>query len=120
MQRKSMTETAGLKDSNITKIVFYDGRGGLNQPLSVENRQKIDEFMSSLSKCNVKKSINNPLRSGWIHSAVFFSDKGRLAEITFGDYAVINKEYYDVAENSLNASEIDDFLKTVSPTWKTP
>ena len=118
MQQKSVAEAANLKSPNITKIIFYDGRGGLNQPLSVDNRQKIDEFMGYLSKCMIKKSAHNSLSSGWIHSAVFLSNGKQLAKITFGNQMIVNDEYYDVLTNEPSPSKIDSFLKTVYPSWK--
>jgi hypothetical protein len=39
-QGQTISKMANLKSSNITKIIFYDGRGGLNKPLTVENKKK--------------------------------------------------------------------------------
>lgn len=115
---KSVSEAANLKTSSITKIVFYDGRGGLNKPFTLENKQKINEFINYLNKCTVKKSTN-PISTGWIHSAVFFNNDKELAKITFGDPIIINEnEYYKIITNGLSTSKIDNFLKSVNPSWK--
>lgn len=117
-QKKTVTEAANIKDTSITKIVFYDGRG-YNKPLSLENKQKIDEFISYLNTCVVIKSIAERHGSGWIHSAAFYDKEKELADITFSDQMTINGQHYDILANNLSTSKIDSFLKTVNPSWKT-
>ena len=116
-QKRTVTEAANLKDTNITKVIFYDGRG-YNKPLSLENKQKIDEFMSYLNKCVVIKFTLRDCGGGWIHSAAFYNNEKELADITFSDPMTINNQHYDILENELSTSKIDSFLKTVSPSWK--
>lgn len=116
-QKKSVTDAANLRNTNITKIIFYDGRG-YNKPLSVESKQKIDEFMGYMDKCVVIKFTVRDRGTGWIHSAAFYNKDKKLAYITFSDPIKINDQYYDILNNNLNTSKIDSFLKTVSPSWK--
>lgn len=116
-QKKSVTEAANLRATNITKIIFSDGRGGLNKPLTIENKQMIDQFMGYLDKCKVRKTVRDP-KIGWIHSAAFYNKEKKLANVTFTDPMKINDQYYDILENNLSTSKIDDFLKSVNSSWK--
>lgn len=118
---QTVLEVTNLKSSDITKIIFYDGRGGLNKPLTVENKQQIDEFMGYLDKCIIKKAAHITDETGWIHEAVFYNNDKRIVDITFVNPMIINNtEYYDVLEGNLSTDKIDDFLKSVDPSWKTP
>lgn len=116
-QKKTVTDAAKIKDTSITKIIFYDGRG-YNKPLSVENKQKIDEFIGYMDKCIVIKFTVRDRSTGWIYSAKFFNQEKELANITFADPMTINDQHYDILDNNLSTSKIDSFLKTVSSSWK--
>lgn len=116
---ETISEITKLKSSNITKIVFYDGRGGLNKPLTVESKQKIDEFIGYLDKCTIKKEVNHKYGTGWIHDAVFYSNDKKVIDIIFGDPIIFNgTEYYDVLKNNLSTDKIDRFLQSVNSSWK--
>jgi hypothetical protein len=118
---QTISEIANFKSSVITKIIFYDGRGGLNKPLTIDNKQKIDEFIGYLNKSIVKKENTSEQGTGWIHSAVFYSNDKKVIEITFGNPIVIDKsKYYKAIKNDLSTKEIDNYLKSVNSSWKTP
>jgi hypothetical protein len=113
----SLMEAAKL--ANVTKIVFYDGRGGLNQPLTVENKDKINEFLGYLKDCIVQKQNSSDPKTGWNHEAVFYKGSKQTADITFTNPVIINKkDYYNVVKNAINKEKIDTFLQSVDTSWK--
>lgn len=110
---QTLSEVAHLKSRVITKIIFYDGRG--RKPITVNNKQKIDEFMSYLDQSTVKKLDKDELKVGWIHNAVFYSKEKKLGEITFGNPIIIDKtKYYTVVKNNVSTEKIDHYLKAVN------
>lgn len=118
---ETISGMAKLKSSHITKIVFCDGRGG-NKPLTIENEEKIKEFIGYLDECIIKKEDIHIGAKGWIHSAAFYSNDKEVADITFGDPIIFRKtestEYYDVLKNNLSTEMIDKFLQSVDSSWK--
>lgn len=117
---KSISEITDLKSSGITKIVFYDGRGGLNKPLTITSKKKIDEFLGYLDKTFVEKENKHKLSTGWIHHAEFYNNDRKMLEITFGNTMIINRtEYYSVIKNNLSTEKIDEYLKSINSDWKT-
>lgn len=119
--KKTLTEASNLKSEKITKIVFNDGRGGLNKPLTLEDKQKIAEFIGYLDKCIVKKDANqSDIRIGWIHSATFYNNNKEISDITFNDPVQINlNNYYTIIKNELSTEKVDKFLQSIDPTYKT-
>lgn len=114
----SVAEKAKLKSSNITKIVFYDGRDRHDTPLTVNDKQKINEFIGYLDKCIIEKHETDDQVLGCASTAVFYHNKKELIEITFGENVTINKtKHYKVVKNNL-VGEIDQFLHSIDSTWK--
>lgn len=109
-----------MKSKVVTKIVFIDGRGGLNKPLTVENKQKIDEFLNYFDKIRIRKADSSEIKVGWIHHAIFYNHEKKILEITFGNPMKINKDkYYTVLKNELSTKKIDEYLKSINSNWKT-
>lgn len=52
---KKINEVTKINDDNITKIIFYDGKGGSTKPLMLVNKQKIKEFMGHIDDYVIKK-----------------------------------------------------------------
>ena len=111
---KNIKQVVNINFNNITKIVFYDGRGGKIGPVTIENKEKIKEFTGYLSEYRISKE-NNPEKTGWIHSAVFYNNNKKEMSITFGSDLEINGEYYRVIKGSLSSEKIDKFLNSVDP-----
>lgn len=111
---KNIKQVVNINFNNITKIVFYDGRGGKYGPVTVENKEKIKEFTGYLNEYRISKE-NNPEKTGWIHSAVFYNNNNKEMSITFGSDLEINGEYYRVLKGSLSSEKIDKFLNSVDP-----
>jgi hypothetical protein len=102
----------------ITKITFYDGREGMNRPLVVEDKKKIDEFINLLKDTKVKKQKDvkdNYLR---IYSAAFYKDNQLISEIAFTTPLKVNEDYYEVVKNNPSKETLDEYLQSVNPSWK--
>ncbi|MCO1601594.1 cell wall-binding repeat-containing protein [Desulfosporosinus nitroreducens] len=118
-EEKKISDVINIKsDDNITKIVFYDGRGGRNEPLTIEDKQKIKEFMGYLDGYVIKKEKNPVPSAGWIHKAVFYINDKEAMSITFVDPMIIDgKYYYNIIKGNLDTDKIDKFLKSIDPEY---
>lgn len=114
----TISGVTGIKSDDITKIVFYDGRGGLNKPLTVEDKQTIKEFMGYLDGYNIEKT-KNPETTGWAQRAVFYIHDDEVINITFGDQIIINDDYFKIIKGGLDTDKIDEFLKSIDPSHLT-
>ncbi len=120
-EEKKISDVNNVKLDDITKIVFYDGRGGLNKPLTIEDKQKIKEFTKYLDVYSIKKIKNPNPPSGWAHHAEFYINNKKVMDITFGNpLETNNNNYYDVIKGKLNANTIDKFLKSIDSSWNIP
>lgn len=115
---KKISDTTGINLNDITKIIFYDGRGGLNKPLTVNDEQKIKEFIGYLGDFSIEKLKDPDVKVGWIHEAEFYIDDNDVMSITFGNPMIINKNYYNVIQGSLETEKIDEFLKSIDSAHK--
>ena len=112
----TISGVTGVKLDDITKIVFYDGRGGRNKPVTVEDKQKIKEFMGYLNGYSIKKT-GNPESTGWIHSAVFYINDKKVMNITFVNPIIINGDYFNITEGELDTEMIGKFLKSIDLSY---
>ncbi|NMM63113.1 cell wall-binding repeat-containing protein [Clostridium sp. P21] len=119
-EEKKISDVNNVKLDDITKIVFYDGRGGLNKPLTIEDKQKIKEFTKYLDGDSIKKIKNPNPPSGWAHCAEFYINNKKVMDITFSNpLKTNNNNYYDVIKGKLDANTIDKFLKSIDSSWNT-
>jgi predicted lactoylglutathione lyase len=114
---KKIKELTNVNYNSITKIMFVDG-SGRNKPLTVDNKQKIEEFINYIDDCVVIKA-DNPDKIGWLHSASFYENDKQVMEIVFVNPIIINGEYYRVIWGGLSGDKIDKFLKSINLTWVT-
>ncbi|WP_088228401.1 hypothetical protein [Desulfosporosinus sp. FKB] len=118
-EEKTIQDVTNVDPQDITKIIFYDGRGGLNKPLTIEDKQDIKTFMDYLDGYVVEKTKNPEPFTGWIHEAVFYINNKEVVDITFSDPILINKNYYTILKSTLDNKKIDTFLKLIAPTYVT-
>lgn len=109
-----------VKYDNITKVEFLDGRGGLNKPFILEDKEKINEFLNFMDNYNIKKEKKHIDSVGWIHMVNFYSGERKIVSITFGDTLEINGIYYKVLNGNLSVKQIDEFINSVNPSWNIP
>ena len=116
----TISGVTGIKSNDITKIVFYDGRGGdrLNKPVTVQDKQKVKEFMGYLDGYIVKKT-KNPETTGWAQGAIFYINDKEVINIIFGDPIILNNDDYKIVKGGLDTDKIDEFLKSIDPSHLT-
>lgn len=117
VQEKRISETTGVKAINVTKIVFSDGRGR-NKPFTLEDKQKINEFMGLLDGYVIKQEENHQPSTGWIHMADFYNGNQKLMRITFTNPLEIDGVYYNIVKGQLSTETIDKFISSVNSSWK--
>lgn len=114
-----LSDISGINFSDINKIIFYDGRGGLNQPLTINDKEKINSFISILNSIEVESSTINDNSTGWIYKACLYTNTNKILEITFTDPLCINGKYYNITKGNLNCEDVGNFLKSVEPSYIT-
>lgn len=119
-RKQKISQITNVKHDQITKIVFSDGRGGINKPFTLEDKKKISEFMELLDKYVVKKQIYHVPSTGWIHMADFYNGDKKLMRITFTDPLQIDEVYYNIVKGKLDTKDIDNFIKSADPSWNIP
>lgn len=112
----TISGVTGIKLTDITKIVFYDGRGGINKPVTVEDKQKIKEFMEYLNGYVINKT-KDPESTGWIHSAQFYVNDKVVMNITFVNPIIINGDYFNITKGKLDTETIGKFLKSIDSSY---
>jgi hypothetical protein len=115
-KEKNINEIINFKSSEITKIVFSDGRG-FNKPCTIEDKQKINEFMSLIDSYVIKKERIHQHSVGWIHMADFYIADKKLTSIIFTNPLNIDGLYYKITEGTLTHEIIDKFINSVNPAW---
>jgi hypothetical protein len=119
INHKRIDEIGGFKITEITRISFqYNNpavKGG-----TVENKEKIKEFMDYLSSCVFsKKLIQEPI-TGYYQTAVFFiDDKEVLRIMTYENFIDINGTGYNMVKNKLSLKKIDDFINSIKASVDT-
>lgn len=113
----ALSEAAGEDFGSVTKIVFRDGRG-MNQPFTLEDAGKIEEFLEKLDGYVVKKEKHHEKSVGWLHAADFYNGNKKLITITFTNPLTINGTYYENEKGQLQAEEIKQFIQSANPDWK--
>lgn len=113
MNCKTISEIGEIKVTDITRISFQ-----YNNPAAeggtVENKEKIEEFMSYFSSCVFsKKLIQEPI-TGYYQSAVLFiGDKEVLRIMTYENFIEINGTQYDMVKNKLSLKKINTFINSI-------
>lgn len=113
INHKRISEIGGFQVNDITKISFqYDNpaiKGG-----TVENKEKISEFMNYINSCVFTKKSTQTSMSGYYQLAVFFvGDKEAMSIMTYDKFIEIDGIQYNMIKNKLSLEKIDDFIKSV-------
>lgn len=117
LRPQSLYDAAGISSYDITRIIFYDGRGGRNEPVIIDNPQKIEELSRLLNNYWVIKDNNPKIVAGWIHHAVFYKNDEQIMDVTFGNPIKINKSDYRVLKGNLSIEKIGRFLKSINAEY---
>jgi hypothetical protein len=116
-KEKYLDKVTTIKFSEVTKIVFSDGRGR-NKPFTLDDKQKISEFIKLMDNYVIKKEKKHIDSVGWIHMADFYNGDTKLIRITFTNPLEINGKYYDIVKGGLSTAAIDTFIREVNPAGK--
>ena len=112
----TISGVTGVKFDDITKIVFYDERG-VNKPVTVEDKDKIKEFMGYLDGYVIEKSKNQEKTTGWIHSAQFYVNDKVVMNIAFVNPININEDDFNIKKGNLDTKTIGEFLKSIDSSY---
>ncbi|MFW2490478.1 cell wall-binding protein [Clostridium chromiireducens] len=115
LSHTTISGVTGVKFDDITKIVFSDGRGR-NKPVTVEDKQKIREFMEYLNGYGVKKTVN-PESIGWIYRGIFYINEKEVMDITFVNPIIINGDYFNITKGELDTVTIGKFIKSIDSSY---
>ena len=80
--------------------------------------KKIDKFVSILNNVYVENTAND-YSTGWIYKACLYTNNNERLEITFSNPLIINEKYYKITKGNLNCEEIENFLKSINPSYVT-
>jgi len=116
-KEQKINKVTNVKFNEITKIVFYDGRGW-NKPVTIDNSKQVKDFIQMVDHYIVKEEKNHEASVGWIHKANFYSGNKKIMGITFTNPLNIDGEYYEIVKGKLSTRDIDHFISSVDPNWK--
>lgn len=116
-ESQKISGVTGIKFDDVTKIVFYDGRGG--KSIIIGDKEKVKEFMGYLDGYIIKKATNVEASDGYIHSAHFYINDKDVMDITFVNPIIINNNYYNVIKDELDTYKIDKYLKSIDSSYVT-
>lgn len=94
-----------MKNSDITKVVLIDGRD-LRRYVTIEDNQKINEFMKLMDSDVIKKEKKHQYSNGWQNSVDFYSNGKKLKTITFTIDLEIDGEHYEIIKGGLTQNKI--------------
>lgn len=117
VQGKKISDIADFEATDVTKIVFTDGRGR-NKTFAIEDKQKINEFMALIDGYIIKQEKNHQPSVGWIHMADFYSGNEKLMRITFTNPLEIDGVYYNIVKGQLSIETLDKFINSANSSWK--
>jgi hypothetical protein len=108
----NISEIGGFHIDDITKISFQYGNPAM-EGVTVENKEKIKEFLKYINSCRFKKITDQILTTGYYQNIVFFADDKQVMDIMTDDsFITINGTYYKMVENNITLEGIDNFVKS--------
>lgn len=116
-KEQKINKVTNVKLNEITKIVFYDGRGW-NKPVTIDNSKQVKDFIQMVDHYIVKEEKDHEASVGWIHKANFYSGNKKIMGITFTNPLEIDRKYYEIVKGKLSTGEIDHFISSSNPNWK--
>lgn len=110
---KRITEIGSFQDTDITKIIFqYDNPAIKGR--TVENKEKIKEFMKYINSCVVSKKWDQTPMTGYDQMAVLsIGDKEVMNILFYKNFIEINGIQYNMVKDKLSTEKIDDFIKSI-------
>ena len=112
-KEKGIFEVISLKKDNITKIVLMDSRN-IKNPVTIEDKQKISEFMKLTNSDVIKSEKKHHYSNGWQDSVYFYNNEKKPKIITFTNDLKINGEYYEFIKGSLTQNKIVELMNSAN------
>lgn len=114
-QEKKINNIVQTDFNYVTKIIFFNGRTG--EQVSVEDKEKIKEFMSLVDSYEVKQIEGSPeVKPGTAYSSSFFVEEEESFNLSFDSSETnsnlgINGNEYSVIRTKLTIEKIDSFFQ---------
>lgn len=112
-----LSNISNIDFNNIEKVIFYDGRA-FNQPLTLDNKENINKFISILNNIEVE-NVTDESSTGWIYKASLYTNNNQRLDITFNDPLIINDKCYKLTKGDVTCEKIGDFLKSIESSYIT-
>lgn len=110
---KRISEIGGFQSVNITKISFQYNNPAI-KGRTVEDKEKIKEFMNYISSCVFSKKHIQTTMGGYYQMAVFFAGGNEVMRImTYDNFIDINGIQYNMVKNKLSLEKIDNFINNI-------
>ena len=103
-----MTQVFGIENAEVTKISLLDGTSGISK--TITDPQQVKDFMDLFDGAYLWKNPNQTQTSGFIISAVLYSEK-EPCSFTFGFSMVQTKGGCYFSSRYFNNSELDTIRK---------
>ncbi|BCZ46404.1 hypothetical protein psyc5s11_24710 [Clostridium gelidum] len=58
-----------------------------------------------------------PVVTGWLHRALFYINDKEVMDISFNNPIDINGEEFNVTKGNLDIKVIDNYLKSINPSY---
>ncbi|MDF2885328.1 MAG: cell wall-binding protein [Clostridiaceae bacterium] len=108
----NITEIGEFQITDITKISFQYDNPSLKGE-TVENKEKIKEFMNYINNCRFTKMPKQIPMTGYYQLIVLFAGDKRVMDImTYDSFVNINGTEYKMVKNNINQGDIDNFVKS--------
>jgi|GEM_PF-1846575 len=110
---KRISEIGGFQSTDITKISFQYSNPSIKGG-TVEDKEKIKEFMNYISSCVFSKNRIQTTMVGYYQMALFFAGDNEVMRImTYDNFVDINGIQYNMVKNKLSLEKIDNFINHI-------
>lgn len=115
ISHKRISEIGEFQIKDITKISFQYNNPAADRGGTVEDKEKIKDFLEYIDNCVVaKKRVQTPM-TGYNQMAGLYIGNKKAVSISFYDnFIEINGIQYNMLKNKLSSEKIDDFIKSAA------
>jgi len=111
---KRISDIGGFQNTDITKILFQYNNGSIKAG-TIENKEKIGEFMSYINNCVFSKKLFQTSITGYYQMLVFHvGDKEVMRIMAYDNFMDINGIQYNMVKNKLSLKKIDNLINNIN------
>ncbi|MDV3428453.1 MAG: hypothetical protein LIR50_15775 [Bacillota bacterium] len=115
ISHKRISEIGKFQIKDITKISFQYNNPAADRGGTVEDKEKIKEFMEYINNCVVaKKKIQTPMTGYNQMAGLYIGNKEAMSILFYNNFIEINGIQYNMVKNKLSSEKIDDFIKSAA------